>query len=48
MVSSRSDRRAPEGCYRARLCFKCKAVLLADGYLVNGERQSYGVARCEK
>lgn len=44
------NRQPPPGCYRKRLCLKCKVDLLSDGYIVRAERPAVmpGHGTCER
>ena len=44
-MNSRS--KPPSGCYRKRLCMKCKVGRQAEGYLVNDEAGTLGHGTCE-
>lgn len=49
MASSRSSyAHPPEGCYRKRLCLKCKTDLLVEGYFMRGEEFLPSEGTCER
>jgi len=44
----RTIQRPPEGCYRKRLCLKCKVELQVDGYFMHGEDFLPSEGTCER